>query len=109
MPSKPRVLLADDHESVLCGARALLELEFDVVGAVSDGEALVQAAEELKPDVIYIGTTAVGLSGEVPNSVEFLMQEPRLPHGGGITPRLMAYWVNSAVVRSDNLSMRLYL
>jgi DNA-binding NarL/FixJ family response regulator len=63
MPNKPRVLLADDHESVLSGARALLELEFDVVGAVADGEALVRAAEELKPDVMVVDVEMPVLNG----------------------------------------------
>ena len=54
MPNKPRVLLADDHESVLDGTRTILEPEFDVVGAVSDGEALIRAAENLKPDVMVV-------------------------------------------------------
>ncbi len=46
--------MADDHESVLDGTRAILEPEFDVVGAVSDGEALIRAAENLEPDVMVV-------------------------------------------------------
>jgi len=50
--NRARVLLADDHPMVLEGVAKLLEDEFDVVGKVEDGCALVAAAQELKPDVI---------------------------------------------------------
>jgi DNA-binding NarL/FixJ family response regulator len=46
------VLLADDHAETLRSWRALLEPEFEVVGAVSEGQALVEAYERLGPDVI---------------------------------------------------------
>ncbi len=49
---RPRLLLADDHPMVLEGVARLLEDEFDVVGKVEDGRALVAAAQELEPDVI---------------------------------------------------------
>jgi NarL family two-component system response regulator LiaR len=45
-------LLADDHPHVLAHIRFLLEPEFDVVGAVADGSALIAAALELKPRVV---------------------------------------------------------
>ena len=47
-----RILLADDHLMVLEGVAKILEDEFDVVGKVEDGRALVVAAQELEPDVI---------------------------------------------------------
>jgi DNA-binding NarL/FixJ family response regulator len=47
-----RVLLADDHAAMLTSWRSLLEPEFEVVGSVSDGEALVDAYERLTPDAI---------------------------------------------------------
>jgi DNA-binding NarL/FixJ family response regulator len=50
----PRVLLADDHPLVLAGLRSLLEAECEVVGVVSDGRALVEAASQLKPEVIVL-------------------------------------------------------
>ena len=49
---RPTVLLADDHPQTAALLRSLLEGPFDVVGCVSDGEALVSAAERLCPDVI---------------------------------------------------------
>jgi CheY-like chemotaxis protein len=40
---KPRLLLADDHTLLLEGIRLLLEPEFDLVGSVEDGQALLTA------------------------------------------------------------------
>jgi DNA-binding NarL/FixJ family response regulator len=48
----PRVLLADDHTIVADGLRSLLNQHFDLVGTVRDGEALVEAARRLRPDII---------------------------------------------------------
>jgi len=47
-----RVLLADDHADTLEQLCALLQVEFEIVGQVQDGQALVIAAEALSPDVI---------------------------------------------------------
>jgi DNA-binding NarL/FixJ family response regulator len=43
--------------------RALLEPEFEIVGTVTDGEALVDAAEHLSPDVIVADIVMPGMSG----------------------------------------------
>ena len=50
--SRPRVLLADDHPIVAEGLQSLLAARFEVVGVVADGQALLDAARSLKPDVI---------------------------------------------------------
>jgi DNA-binding NarL/FixJ family response regulator len=50
--SRPRVLLADDHRIVAEGLKHLLGAEFELVGIVENGRALVQAARTLRPDVI---------------------------------------------------------
>jgi DNA-binding NarL/FixJ family response regulator len=52
--NRPRVLLADDHPLLLAALCTLLEAECEVVGAVSDGRALVEAASRLKPEVIVL-------------------------------------------------------
>ena len=57
------VLLADDHPVTAALLRQLLWATFDVVGEVSDGYALVEAAERLKPDVIVTDITMPGLDG----------------------------------------------
>jgi DNA-binding NarL/FixJ family response regulator len=50
----PRVMLADDHTILLEAFRKLLEPDFEVVGTVSDGRALLEVAPNLKPDVIVV-------------------------------------------------------
>jgi DNA-binding NarL/FixJ family response regulator len=50
----PRVLLADDHTLLLGAFEKLLAPECEIVGHVSDGRALIAAAETLKPDVIVL-------------------------------------------------------
>jgi DNA-binding NarL/FixJ family response regulator len=52
--SRPRILLADDHVLVVQALEHLLQAEFDVVGTVSDGRALVEAAGKLAPDVVVV-------------------------------------------------------
>jgi DNA-binding NarL/FixJ family response regulator len=62
-PTRARVLLADDHPGnteLLC---RLLQPEFEVVGPVRDGYALVIAAETLSPDVIVTDISMPGLDG----------------------------------------------
>jgi DNA-binding NarL/FixJ family response regulator len=61
--SKPRVLIADDHQILAEGVRGLLEPEFDVVGVVADGRELLVAAKTLKADVIVADVTMPSLNG----------------------------------------------
>jgi DNA-binding NarL/FixJ family response regulator len=63
MPKRPRILIADDHNLVAELCKRLLETEFDVVGMVSDGRALVRAVLELKPDVIVLDIAMPVLNG----------------------------------------------
>jgi DNA-binding NarL/FixJ family response regulator len=51
---RPQILIADDHPVFTEGLRLLLEKTYDVIGAVSDGRALVTAAAKLKPDLIVV-------------------------------------------------------
>ena len=59
----PRVLLADDHQLFLEGLRGLLEDDFDIVGMVNDGRALVAAAKKLKPDLVVADISMPSLNG----------------------------------------------
>jgi DNA-binding NarL/FixJ family response regulator len=61
--SRRRVLLADDHAATMQRWRALIEPEFEVVGSVATGEALVEAAARLTPDVIITDIVMPGMSG----------------------------------------------
>ncbi len=58
-----RVLLADDHRIVAEGLKRLLETEFELVGMVENGRALLAAAKELKPDVIVTDISMPELNG----------------------------------------------
>ena len=49
---RARVLLADDHTVVAQGLASLLWEEFELVGIVGDGQALLDTAQRLQPDVI---------------------------------------------------------
>jgi DNA-binding NarL/FixJ family response regulator len=60
---KLRVLLADDHTIVAEGLRLLLEDEFDLVGIVGDGRAMVDAAHKLSPDVVVADISMPVMSG----------------------------------------------
>ena len=62
---KARVLLADDHRLLLQAFEKLLQPDFEVVGTVSDGRALLTAARELKPDVIVLDIAMPLLNGMV--------------------------------------------
>jgi DNA-binding NarL/FixJ family response regulator len=60
---RARLLLADDHTLLLESIRLLLEPEFDLVGSVEDGQALLLAAKTLKPDVILLDISMPVLNG----------------------------------------------
>ncbi|MGO9468091.1 MAG: response regulator [Isosphaeraceae bacterium] len=60
---KPRILLADDHRILAEGVRGLLEPEFELVGIVSDGRELVEAAISLRPDLIVADISMPSLNG----------------------------------------------
>ncbi len=61
--NRPRVLLADDHLMMREKITRMLESEFDIIGAVTDGEALLKEATELDPDIVILDITMPGLPG----------------------------------------------
>ena len=60
---RARILIAEDHTIVMEGLTGLLKVDFDVVGAVSDGRMLVDAAKRLRPDVVVTDISMPGLNG----------------------------------------------
>jgi DNA-binding NarL/FixJ family response regulator len=60
---KPRILLADDHTLVAEAFKRLLEPEFEVVGTVADGRALLHQAPALQPDVVLVDLNMPLLNG----------------------------------------------
>lgn len=64
MKQPVKILLADDHDVVIEGLRRILDLpEFNVVGTVADGQALVNAAAKLRPDIIVTDVVMPLLNG----------------------------------------------
>ena len=60
---RTRVLLADDHTIVAEGLKSLLQEHYDLVGTVTDGYQLVEAAKTLRPDVIVTDVSMPVLGG----------------------------------------------
>lgn len=62
-PHRLTLVLADDHEDVLREIRVLLDSDFDVLDAVTDGLGLIDAANELRPDVVISDVQMPGVNG----------------------------------------------
>jgi DNA-binding NarL/FixJ family response regulator len=72
-----RLILADDHKILLEGLRRILSAsEFDIVAEVEDGRSLINAAVELKPDLIITDFTMPLLNG-LEASRQILRRDPR--------------------------------
>ena len=52
--SRARILLADDHKEMRDRVTRVLENEFELLDAVSDGQALLEAASVLNPDLCLL-------------------------------------------------------
>jgi len=61
--SRPRVLLADDHRMLTDALKNVLEPRCEVVGTVSDGRALLEAAAKLNPDIVVLDIAMPRLNG----------------------------------------------
>jgi len=62
-PSRPRILIADDHAIFAEALRAYIEKTYTVIGVVADGRAMVQEAIRLKPDVVLADVSMPLLNG----------------------------------------------
>jgi DNA-binding NarL/FixJ family response regulator len=63
VPSRPRVLLADNHPAVLKALQGVLSLACDVVEVVADGGAVTEAAARLQPVVTVVDLNLPNVSG----------------------------------------------
>jgi len=60
---QPRILMADDQAIVLAGLRKLVEAEGEVVGMGEDGRSLVDATQQLRPDIVLLDISMPLLNG----------------------------------------------
>ena len=60
---RPTILLADDHTMICAALQKLLEPEYEVIGCVEDGRALLKTALDLKPDVVLVDVGMPLLNG----------------------------------------------
>jgi DNA-binding NarL/FixJ family response regulator len=61
--SRARILLADDHKEMRDRVVRELEEEFEMLDAVADGQALLEAASELEPDLCLVDISMPIVSG----------------------------------------------
>jgi DNA-binding NarL/FixJ family response regulator len=59
----PTILLADDHTMFAEGLKSLLQDDFELLGTVGDGQALVETARTMSPDVIIVDISMPVLNG----------------------------------------------
>jgi DNA-binding NarL/FixJ family response regulator len=72
-------LLADDHTLLLEAFAKLLADDCDIVGTVGDGRALVDAAKELKPDVVVVDVRMPLLNGlDAARQIKHLLPSTRI-------------------------------
>jgi two-component system, NarL family, response regulator DevR len=63
VPTRPRVLLADDHPGVVKALSRLLSLDCEVVEVVADGSEVAEAAARLQPVVTVVDVHLPNVSG----------------------------------------------
>ena len=61
--SRPRVVVADDHQMLVDALKRVLEPRCEVVGTVSDGRELLTAAAKLHPEIVVLDIAMPQLNG----------------------------------------------
>jgi DNA-binding NarL/FixJ family response regulator len=60
---RPRVVIADDHPSVLVAFARMLQRCCDVVASVPNGQGAIDAADKLRPDILLVDLMLPDLDG----------------------------------------------
>jgi DNA-binding NarL/FixJ family response regulator len=63
VPTRPRVLLVDDHPGIVQALGRVLSLSCDVVGVLADGREVADAAARLQPVLIVLDLNLPNVSG----------------------------------------------
>ena len=84
---RKRILLADDQEEMLKEIRALLDTEYEIIGAVENGQQLVEAAQALQPDLIVSDISMPLMSG---------FEAAARIHQLGLSPKIIFLTVQSS-------------
>jgi len=58
-----RVLVVDDNQAILARATEVLSPRCTVIGTATDGAAAIEAARDLRPDVIVLDISMPGMTG----------------------------------------------
>ena len=77
--ARPRIVVADDHDKTRAAIATLLASDFDVISTVVDGQAAVEAAGALSPDVVVHDISMPRLDGfEAAALIRDLPDPPRI-------------------------------
>src|SRR5262245_54385692 len=60
---KPRVLIAEDHPAVRETLATLLQTDFEICASVANGQAALEAASQLAPDLVILDVAMPILDG----------------------------------------------
>ena len=73
--SRPRLLIAEDHDDIRELLAEMLRPDYEIVALVSDGRAAVDAAIELEPDLALLDISMPRMNGIT--AARHMKQQPR--------------------------------